>query len=781
MGTSRWLCAFALVVGGACSDNSGCNTQPLPGGALPASQTVEGGAQVRLNKTGVDKLKSYAEGVISSQLANGFCLPEGNQFSVHYCYTQQGQCNPGCKVDVALNGTQFLSTNTSILTVRVDVDVNATIPTEQSLFSPCNIFADGNHIKGDANLELKPDPTTGELSITVKDITNIDLSGLVLTGDGTFCNGASGFADFLKDYLKQQIADLLKPKLNQLIQDFLPDPLGIEGVVDVGPMLASISPGTSGALETRIIPGGFARVDNGATGLALGVITGINADEDPNTRNAGSDSEPAVCVPPLTAPDLALSPFSLGKTTRGTFTIPVAPGFLTDVPGKDLTFGISRTTLRQIGHHAVTSGIMCLGIGTSVVPQLNVGTFGLLVPSVGELANDDGKDPVLLVVRPQQRVDFSIGDNTTASPALTVHLENVEIDVYPFLFERYVRAFTMSTSLDLGINLEFDHPAGSPWRVTPKLVGLGAAAVHVQVINSDFIKEKPAQLESALPSVFDLLASQLNIPPIDLPSFAGFNISDPSVSKMTGGLDEFLAISAVIDVPPNAIAPPPATASARVRNVTTPQIERVRDGVMPTVTLDLDTRDAQGRELEWTWRLGEGLWRPFVPGGTLEINDRALAWQGEYTVGLISRVKGVPGTESAEQTLPVVIDSVAPHVVTSKVEWDGDTLVVPGYDIVAGKQIRMAFGIAGEDAPRTEWQTGGTAKLDRNAVDALLRAGDLAVFLADANGNQTIALVQPFHGQAGASGCSCETGSPTGGALLLLAIAGMLRPRRRQR
>jgi MYXO-CTERM domain-containing protein len=780
VGTSRLLCAFALVVGGACSDNSGCNTQPLPGGALPAAQTVEGGAQVRVTQAGVTKLESYAEGVISSQLANGFCLPEGNQFSVHYCYTQQGQCNPGCKVDVALNGTQFLSTNTSILTVRVDVDVNATIPTEQSLFQPCNIFADGNHIKGDANLELATDPTTGELTVAVKDITNIDLTGLVLTGDGTFCNGASGFADFLKDYLKQQIADLLKPKLNQLIQDFLPDPLGIEGVVDVGPMLASISPGTKGALETRIVPGGFARVDKDATGLALGVITGINSDEDPNTRNAGSDSEPAFCVPPLTAPDLALSPFSLGKTTRGTFSIPVAPGFLTDVPGKDVTFGISRTTLRQIGHHAVTSGIMCLGIGTSVVPQLNVGTFGLLVPSVGELANDDGKDPVLLVVRPQERVDFSIGDNTATSPALTVHLKNVEIDVYPFLFERYVRAFTMSTTLDLGINLEFDHPTGSPWRVTPKLVGLGASAVHVQVLDSDFIKEKPAQLESALPSVFDLLASQLSIPPIELPSFAGFNISDPSVSKLTGGLDEFLAISAVIDVPANA-APPPAVGVARIHAVVVPPIERVREGVIPTVTLDLDRYDAHGRELEWTWRLGQGLWRPFVTGGTLVINDRALAWQGEYSVGLISRVKGVPGTESAEQTLPVVIDSVAPHVVTKNIAWDGEDFVVPGYDIVGGTAIRMAFGVAGEDAPRTAWQDGGTARLDRATVDALVRGGDLAVFLVDASGNQTVALVQPFHGQAGASGCSCETGSPTGGALLLLAIAAVLRPRRRSR
>jgi MYXO-CTERM domain-containing protein len=316
--------------------------------------------------------------------------------------------------------------------------------------------------------------------------------------------------------------------------------------------------------------------------------------------------------------------------------------------------------------------------------------------------------------------------------------------------------------------------------VTPKLVGLGSSAVHVQVLNSDFIKEKPAQLESALPSVFDLLASQLNIPPIELPSFAGFTISDPSVSKLTGGLDEFLAISAVIDVPASP-APPPAVGSARVRDVRVPQIERVREGVMPTVTLDLDKYDAQGRELEWTWRLGTGLWRPFVAGGPLVINDRALAWQGEYTVGLISRVKGMPGTESAEQTLPVVIDSVAPHVVMKNVAWDGNDLVVPGYDIVGGQNIRMAFGVAGEDAPRTAWQTGGTARLDRTTVDALLRGGDLVVFLVDASGNQTIALVQPFHGQAGASGCNCETGSPTGGALLLLAIVAVLRPRRRRR
>ena len=198
---------------------------------------------------------------------------------------------------------------------------------------------------------------------------------------------------------------------------------------------------------------------------------------------------------------------------------------------------------------------------------------------------------------------------------------------------------------------------------------------------------------------------------------------------------------------------------------------------MPSVTVDVDRFDAQGRELEWSWRLGKGLWRPFTVTDHLVIHDRALAWQGQHTVGLISRVKGT-ATWSAEQTMPVVIDSVAPHVVTSKLAWDGSDYVVPAYDLVSEHDVRIAFGRPGDDVPATSWQT-GTARIDRDALTALVVEGQLAVFLADPSGNQTIAYVAPFHGQAGASGCSCETaGGPGASWLIALLVLGALCLRR---
>jgi MYXO-CTERM domain-containing protein len=773
--------AFALLAAGACSDQSGCNTQPLPGGSLPATQTIEGGAQIRVTNQGFAKLKALVPAAINSQLANGICVPEGTQYSVHYCYENQGQCSPGCKLDVGLNSTTFVATNNYTLTVHLNLSVNGTIPADAPAFSACHIFVTGNNIVGDADIEMRIDATTGELGVTLARIRNVDLSSASFSGDDTFCSGASSFADFLKDYFAQELVDYFTPRLDSLIQSYIPNPLGLEGLVDMGPLLESISPGTEGTVEARLVPGGFVKLDSTANGLSLGVITGINSDEDPNSRGPTDSSEPALCVPPMLPPDISASPYSLGTSSRGTFQIPLAPGFTTDVPGKDVSIGISHDTLNQIGHHIVTSGTMCLGIGTAAVPQLTVGTFGILVPSVAALASEDGKDPMLLVTRPQRAVTFTIGENTMTSPAITVHLKDVEIDAYAFLYERYVRAFTMSTTLDVGVNLDFDHPAGSPWRVVPTLVGLDASAVHVTVLNSDFIAEKPANLEAALPSVFNLLFTQLTIPPVALPTFAGFQISEPAVSHVTGGLDDFLAISANIDTAAPLIAPPPPPSAARVTSVVTPPPEVIRAGELPSVTVDVARHDAQGRELEWSWRLGKGLWRPFSSTSPLVIRDPAFAWQGEQTIGLVSRVKNMPATTTVEQTKSVVIDSVAPHVVTSKLAWDGDDYLVPAYDLVSEQRVEIAFGRPGDDEPATSWQTAGVARIDRTALTALLVDGELAVFLSDETGNRTIAYVAPFHGQAGASGCSCDTGSPAGGGLLLLAIAIVLRPRRRRR
>ena len=795
--SSGWLSVFTLVAAGACSDTSGCGTTPLPNGSLPATQTIEGGAQIRITRQGFQKLTGVVPDLINAQIADGFCVPEGTQATIHYCYEAQGQCNPGCLADVSLNAIQFVASSSTTLTLRLDLAANATVPTEAPGFAPCYLTAVGDHLYGDADIQLLPDPTTGALTVTLTQIRNIDLSRLNVTGSSGFCSGASVFATFLKDYFATAIADYMTPTVNDLIQSYLPDPLGIEGVVDIGSLLASISPGTQAGLETRIIPGGFATVFGNSqlqiTGATLGVITGFNSDEDPTTRGAGSASEPALCVPPILPPVLSAAPYSLSTTSRGTYVLPAVPGFsgTPDPLGRDLSIGISEMMLDLAGHHAVTSGAACLGIGTSLVPQLNLGTFGVLVPSVSELGNDDGNDPMLLVTRPQKAIDFTIGDNTAQSPALTIHLHDFEIDVYAFLFERYTRAFTMSATLDVGINVEFDQPPGGGWQVKPTLVGLSSSDVAIKVLNNQFVAETAAQLEGALPSVFDLRVTQLAIPTIDLPTFAGFSIGNPSIARVTSTAPatSFLAINANLDVVA-PVAQIKSAARAALRSVDTPPIDSVRaalvnapGGKLPTVTFDVDAVDQLGRPLEWSWRVGNGLWHPYTEATPLAISDRAFAWQGTYTIGLMSRVRGDQATASGETVVPVVIDSVGPHV-TKKSGWDGERYVVRGWDVVGETAIKIAFGSPGDDEPKTSWHAAASADLTRGEVSALAVDGELAVFLEDERGNRTIALVRPFHGQAGSSGCSCDasSGSPSGTAgLLLLVVLGLRRRRRPNR
>src|SRR5205814_3633810 len=162
-----------------------------------------------------------------------------------------------------------------------------------------------------------------------------------------------------------------------------------------------------------------------------------------------------------------------------------------------------------------TSGGMCLGVGTSYIKQLNVGTIGILVPSLADLETDNGNDPLLLVTRPQREVSFTIGDNTATSPAVTINLSHMEVDFYAFLFERYVRAFTIDLTMNIGVNLQFDQQPGMPATITPSLTGIDASQVQVKVLNSDFVKETPAHLEAVLPSVFSLITPLLgNLPPI---------------------------------------------------------------------------------------------------------------------------------------------------------------------------------------------------------------------------------------------------------------------------
>ena len=105
---------------------------------------------------------------------------------------------------------------------------------------------------------------------------------------------------------------------------------------------------------------------------------------------------------------------------------------------------------------------------------------------------------------------------------------------------------------------------------------------------------------------------------------------------------------------------------------------------------------------------------------------------------------------------------------------------VPMFDIVSEHTLTYAFGKPGDDAPSSEWFSGGTAELSRAQLDKYSVNDEVLVFAKDEAGITTIALVAPFHGQSGSSGCACQTsGVPSaGGIALVLFVVGLVSGRR---
>jgi MYXO-CTERM domain-containing protein len=826
------LALVTLALAGACSGGSGCggcgSTTPLPAGGLPADQTVEGGGQIRVTPAGMDKIQTLARTMVEAQLGEGFCIPptelgdaDGTLGTGAFlCQGSQNQCTPGCDTDVSIDSITVAAAGTQTLRLRAQVDAVASVPTSFQVLGiggSCTVTVRANNVVLIADIALGINGTSGELSIGNPQVPRPNL-----TVNFSNCGLASSllnlFSSFFTTYIADAVVNVVRPTLEQLIRDLLPNPLGIAGAIDLNSLIGGLTSNPTSGLEARLLPGGYVHFTPANGGLSLGLITGFNADRNPATRTPELDGEVARCVPALPPPNFATAPHSLPRTpVRNTFALPAAAAFDggPDPAGADLAIGLSETTLDLLGHHLVTSGAACLGLGTSLVAQLNLGTFALVSPSLAELGSEKRNDPMLLVTRPTQAVDFVIGEGTAASPRLTMKIKDFDIDVYAFVYERYTRAFTMTASIDVGLNLELEQAPGMPVTIKPVLVGVSSKNLKLDVANTELLKEKKADLLAVLPVIIDLATGALgDLPSITVPAFAGFSLENLAVSKVVTGQDAFLAVTGNLGAQANpalaalmskasgaaqangamllapAVSPRRAGGSARLASVSVPPLDEVRaaaQGVagnaMPAVTFEVDRTDDLGRELEWSWRLDHGLWRPYSSASPLVISDRAFAFQGDYTISLMSRVKGDFRTVSAEQEHQVRIDSVPPHLVKESTQWKDGGLAVAGFDVVAKTSISIAFGRPGQDAPTTAWTEGDAASIDAATVRALAVGGEVVVFLKDPTGNVEQALVSPssnFHGKADA-GCNCDSsGGPSGGALALLGVTGLLLMMRRR-
>ena len=807
------VAAAWLVVGAGCSGMSGCNmVAPLPA-PLPPDQVIEGAMQVRVTPSAFTKVSEAAPAVVAAVFQNGVCIPKQLVYTdwtgvdVWACDT--AACpgpTEGCLVKFNLQNIAFDLPDGDTMKVDLTFDLDSTLAngggfhiTYDGLWTDSctfNITAQGAHIV--AYLRFAINDTTGELEVHLDHVDSMDLSNSSVGSDD--CSILGDILSVVWDGVKSMMADwvvqLVSPLFDTLIQQFLPKPLGLEGLLDLKQAMGLVGQPADGGmplqlegkLETKVVPGGWAELKNG--GLSLGVIGGLNSDIDPTTRVSGRDpknSEPAKCVPVHTTPDFAAKGLAL-QALRQTFVLDKLPELSgTPETSSDLLIGVAQPFLDLGGFHAINSGAVCLAVGTSFIELLNVGALGIIVPSLA-LLTDSAQAPMLIVLRPRQPVTFGIGTGTTDDPSLKLLIPEMEADLYAFLDERYVRAFTLGLDMKAGLNLAIVPGADGQPALLPTLLGIDPANVIVTVYNTDLITESAADLEQVLPNLLVPISSALGgaLQPFALPTVGGWGLSELTLGKLTGPTCDFLPITGSLAAAPSQPPPPPVTTTAAVVAVRNPPPEAVRaawhgaGGEPPSVDLRLGGSSAG--PFEWQLRVDGGLWRPFASAPEVTVTDPAFALQGRHHLEVRARRAGDwRSLDPNPVALEVLIDSLAPSLHPSvkdgRLQFGGRDLVSPP------ERLRYAVWRDG-----TWQQLGSTDGLQVAAALAATHGGRdrLRVSVADEAGNEThgeIDVLALTTAGPRAGGCRAAAGSSGGaGAVgLALGLLGALAQLRRRR
>lgn len=306
-----------------------------------------------------------------------------------------------------------------------------------------------------------------------------DDGGIVL--DGGFDAGADG---------GEPPGRCMDPVTNKCV----PRLLGIEGQLALGQALGSLGVSPSAGIELGVAVGG------GASASAQGLTVGV--------RGGAKELQVATCVQPVMAPTptmLPLPDFELGRPDGG----------------YDLGFSLSQQLLGEALFRAQQSGALCLEVGQELVTQLDSEALSLLLPSVRKLTASDGGVPLRLVIRPVNPPTVSVGANTVNAmgkpeqPLLRLAWDDLEIDLYALLFDRYARLFTLSADLALPLGVAVEGCG----QLRPTIGSLSSAVSDVRVKNNEMIPESIDVLASIVPTILSMAEPSLaqGLGPISLP------------------------------------------------------------------------------------------------------------------------------------------------------------------------------------------------------------------------------------------------------------------------
>jgi MYXO-CTERM domain-containing protein len=572
----------------------------------------------------------------------------------------------------------------------------------------------------------------------------------------------------------------------------VPIELGLASKIDLSSALASISPGTTGALDITLAGAGDLQVtapDGGA---------GLPADNTPYTGHTPNGVTLTMLGGALPDPQSACVP---AFTNVPPTNIPIPDEMLQDtatgwpagdaLKGPNFGIALSGRFLNYAFGSIYNSGLLCLGITTEQLAQLQTGLLSVLIPSIKNLTFEQKAASVAITTRPQAPPKVTLGGGTDVNkdPLIKIELDKFAVDFYVWSDDRYVRAFTFTGDLTLPLNLSTakDATTNPNGGLLPVLGTIGIA--NQVVTNSDLLTDDPVLIANSLASILGGLGGQLvgSLKPIDLDSATaslGVYLQIPStgIKKLTKGTDDFLGIFADLSDKPSATIEP-ETQVAITQKIVHPEamsLTTASRDQLPELHVQFSAPQDNGKgNVEYSWSIDNGTHSAWSTEQTQVIKTDYLVFQGNHTLNAWARMVGDPMSENpTAATAPFRIDTLPPTVT---IDQQTDALHVNAWDIVSDTtalqaRTRTTVGTAvGEFSDWKPYASIATIVPDSNA-------SSIDVQVKDEEGNVGQVSSALIRGRADSTltaagaGCGCSTPGTraTGNTWGFVALGGFL-------
>jgi len=827
----------------ACGQTEGCDGCGAEGPEFPEKDRVQSAVQLRVSEDGISALEDVLEPLFAEAMPEeglSFCIPgDGGDIIglVEWGFCRDEVCEdgtPGCQATIAIDGVDLATQAPDRLTATVrfrELEINLAILADPIV--ECGIQINGPGFEVGLPLTLSTPGPSRVLTFDLPEGVEYDLRDIEVRLEGQggglsfLCDAIDGVLNlpFLGDLIFQGIQavidGVLATEMRGFVESFtctpcmadldcprnfgatcveglcrlpdnacVPQPMGAQGVIDIGETLSGVSPGLSALIQYIAVPGSYVEVENG--GLSLGVIAGAISD-----RNR--------CVPERPQPEV-VEP-ARTDLLRGNID-PQGRGF-------DVGIGVTQEIIGHAMWAFFNGGALCLSITSDTIEQLSAATLSIGLPNLLKLARRNDA-PVAITMAPQQVPQIQIGSNTflegedgmrtLEDPLLTITIPELWLDFHVFMEDRWTRIFSLHADVVLPIGLDF-----TPDNLLIPVIGdLSQALTNVRAVNGEIMEDDPSELAGLLPILVGALGGTITsgIDPIALPEIMGtrLNLQDGAITGIED--NTMLAIYAQLEAAPPEMemgememgememGEMPEGEGAR------PQVETVVEGVFvdipstdgflidsvdawkrPAVRLEVDAWDATLDEaaMEFSFRVGQSGWSPFHRTRSLVVRHPYFLLQGRHEIAVRARrVDDYRSLDATPAVATAIIDSVAPDLGLSV---DGDTLAIEVDDMVSPRDA-LRVELREDDGP---WRT-----LDALTV-TVGGAERVRVRVTDEAGNMTSDAVElvpagligrPPSDQRGGDeegGCGCRaTGAERASPWSLLALALLLGFRRRR-